>query len=67
MANPRVKGDYQTMNMRMPKPVKALAQQGAQAYGVTLTDFVVAAIAEKMGRDELVPPTLSQEMLRNTA
>ncbi|UZF59355.1 DUF1778 domain-containing protein (plasmid) [Gordonia polyisoprenivorans] len=63
MADPRFKSVTVTMNMRMRPEVKAAAQRCADDAGVTLTDFVAAAIAEKAGALDLVPPTLRQEIM----
>lgn len=63
MADPRRKIPTVTMNFRQRPEVKVAAQDGARAAGVSLTDFVAAAIAEKCGRPDLVPPTLNQEVM----
>ena len=69
MPDPRVKTHTVTMNFRQRPEIKAAAKEGALAAGVTLSDFVAAAIAEKAGRPDLVPPTMAQEVmaLRDTA
>ena len=51
------------MNMRQRPDIKAIAREGARAAGVSLTDFVAAAIAEKCNRPDLVPPTMDQEVM----
>lgn len=63
MADPRRKIPTVTMNFRQRPEVKAAAATAARAAGVSLTDFVAAAIAEKCGRPDLVPATLNQEVM----
>lgn len=63
MADPRRKIPTEHMNMRQRPEIKKIARAGALDAGVSLTDFVAAAIAEKCGRDDLVPPTMKQEVM----
>lgn len=63
MADPRQKIPTEHMNMRQRPDIKAIAREGARAAGVSLTDFVAAAIAEKCNRPDLVPPTMDQEVM----
>lgn len=63
LADPRVKIPTVTMNFRQRPAVKAAALEGARAAGVSLTDFVAAAIAEKCGRPDLIPATLDQQVI----
>lgn len=67
MADPRIKIPTVTMNFRQRPEVKVAAQDAARAAGVTLTDFVAAAIAEKCGRLDLIPATLHQEVITVSA
>ena len=63
MPDPRVKTHTEYMNMRQRPEIKALARSAAQSAGVSLSDWVAAAIAEKAGKPELVPTALNQEVI----
>lgn len=63
MPDPRVKTHTEHMNMRQRPEIKELARSSARGAGVSLSDWVAAAIAEKAGRPDLVPAPLNQEVL----
>lgn len=63
MPDPRFKTHTEHMNMRQRPEIKELARNAASAAGVSLSEWVAAAIAEKAGRPDLAPAKLRQEVM----
>ncbi|MCZ4581575.1 MULTISPECIES: hypothetical protein [Mycobacteriales] len=63
MPDPRIKTHTERMNMRQRPEIKDLARTGAQEAGVSLADWVAAAIAEKAGKPEMAPASIRQEVI----